>query len=151
MWVDGEKDMTVEEETLELVVSQNRRALADWFAGYLGKPLPPECLESSSAWWKFLVQNLKPVHRDIANEARFDFNLKVDFDNPISVIGALKYWVEANRNAETRRDLQFQAARKQLISGVDIYSIAEQFHLSIDEVWRIVDRLEAEGHEICAE
>ncbi len=149
--MDGEKDMTVEAETLDRVVSQNQRAVAEWFAGYLGKPLPPECLESNSAWWKFLVQNLKPIHRDIANEARFDFNLNVDFDDPISVVGALKYWVEANRNAETRKDLQVQAARKQLIAGVDIYSVAEQFGFSLDGMWKIVDRLEAEGHEIVAE
>ena len=127
-------------------ISDKQRAIIDWFAGYIGKPVPESCYDSNSMWWGFLRRNLTRTHVDIANEMRIDFNLPVDLNDPVSVIGALMFFVEVQNSDKSKKALQREEAKKLLRAGADPWSVEEQFGLTEEEIWDLVREVEAEGY-----
>ncbi|MGJ3258280.1 MAG: hypothetical protein ACFE0S_01635 [Rhodospirillales bacterium] len=64
---------------------------AEWLAQYKGVELPADCRNDYRAWWGWLKKTITRIDIDIANEMRMDFDLSLDPEDPISVVGCLKY------------------------------------------------------------
>lgn len=75
---------------------------------------------------------------------RADFGLSVDWNDPYSIIGCLKYSEKVREGDEVQ--MQRTIAKRMLIRGVDHFSVAD--HLGWDEkaIIEIVREVEAEGH-----
>ena len=133
--------------------------------------LPPSQGKIENATWYFHLRNIEysdddfatsiglwiklraciaesSVDRDDAHEMVIDFSLSVDYTNPYSVIGALKYREEVNSSEVTRRNMQIYAARRQLINGCSAYYVQEQFNLYGDEFDKLTNQLQAEGYYV---
>lgn len=79
---------------------------------------------------------------------RVDFGIDCDLNNPISVIGAIRYNDTVVRREASAEELRVGRARDLLIRGQDPYSIAELLDVSDSWIFNIVRQVEAEGHHV---
>jgi hypothetical protein len=111
----------------------NQLASAIWLAGYKRVALPPEVVGSNRAWWHWINATITRIDREDAHAARQDFRLEVDLDNPLSVIGALKYAQEVEKN-----DLIKQVVWLIVEEKVHPYTAQEILDLSESQLNRVL-------------
>lgn len=130
-------------------LSDNQRQLTEWFALREGVEIPLGVLEDGRKWWPWLNALIRRFHRDLAREMEIDFGISVDYGDPVSIIGAVKYaaTVRMNEAARTREDDHREAADA-MAKGEDAWNVAERFALSEAELVSIVSQVEASGADV---
>lgn len=130
-------------------ISDEQRQLAEWMAQRERTTVPDGVYEDARAWWKWLHSLIRPVHRQIAREMEVDFRISVDYRDPISIIGALKYEreVRMTESRRTREDV-LQDAKRSLSDGQDAWTVADHYDLSEAELASLVRRVEASGTDV---
>jgi hypothetical protein len=110
--------------------------ISEWLASHKRIPLPPECKQSRLEWWRWLNSQITQIDREDARAASIDFGLALDLENPVSIIGALKYSTIADQS--DKLDL----AKKSILAGVHPYTAQENYWLSDKELTHVTKDIE---------
>jgi len=122
--------------------TEKQTSLAEWFSDFRELPLPDAVLKSKREWWKWLSHSVSRIDREDAKEALIDYGIKVDFDDPASIIGAVKYGDIA------RRTPLVEQMEELLKRGCHPYLVQDQFLVDDDLLYETVRRVELSGYEI---
>ena len=130
-------------------LSDEQRQLTEWFAVRERVEIPPAVLEDGRKWWPWINSLIRRFHRDLAREMQIDFGISVDYGDPVSIIGAVKYaaTVRMNEAARTREDDHRDAAAA-MAGGEDAWSVADRYELTETELVAIVGQVEARGADV---
>jgi|GEM_PF-3430104 len=120
--------------------------VALWFAKYKkckNNEPPRKVLTSNRHWWKWIKETLTRIDYEDAHAAERDFkNLIVDLDDPINVIGALRY-----RQTATIPSPE-EEATAMLLAGIHPFTVEDNLMLSQNQLDEIVKKVELSGYEI---
>lgn len=128
--------------------SEKQIGAAETLAAIKGLDIPEGVRTDRRQWWGWINQNIDRRDQDIANTMRADFGIDCDLNNPISVIGALRYNDMVVRREASAEELRVGKARDLLLRGQDPYSIAELLNVSDNWIFKIISQVEAEGHRV---
>lgn len=126
--------------------SVKQMTVALWLAKYKkykNHEPPRKVMTSNRHWWKWINATLTKIDYEDAHAASRDFErLYVELDDPISVIGALKYRVEA-----TPPSLEEEAI-SMLLGGIHPFTVEDNLMLSQKQLDEAVRKVELDGYEI---
>lgn len=113
-------------------------ALVRWYASYKGRTLPTSVSISRNACFKWIHANVGRIEREDAYAASHDFkNIRLDQNDPVSIIIALKYADTADRNRLPHEDLITEAIH----AGEHPNSVRERLGLRESELWKVLDKI----------
>lgn len=124
------------------VPTEKQLALAEWFAEYKSVELPSDVATSNRAWWGWINSLLTRIDREDAREAQIDFGIAVDYSDPVSIIGALRFRSEVNSTSLIDRALQMLKAKSHP------YDVQDYLHLTDDQLAEATKIYELKYEEI---
>jgi len=122
--------------------SHKQLALAIWFATYKGLKLPKKVRLSHLDWWSWINKTITRIDREDAHAAKRDFGLKVDYDDPVSIIGALKY------RHEYIKPSPIDEAIEMLKENVHPDTVEDTLLLSPKQLNCAIKRVQQDGYEV---
>ena len=142
MGVMKREETPVSKPSLDTPSSSSQIEIARWVANYKRIDLPEDVVRSRKAWWGWINRQIGSREREDARCAQVDFGLEVDYADPFSVIGAIRYKSKAD---ETSTEEQ---AVRMILAGQHPYDVAESLDISPPEIERIAKEVEAGNFEI---
>lgn len=116
--------------------------VAVWLAEYKETELPEKARTSERHWWGWINSTLTRIDYEDARAAELDYELSVNCDDPVSVIGALRY-----RDTATTPSPDEEAV-KMLLNGIHPYTVEDNLMLTQEQISKAVKEVELGGYEI---